>query len=89
MPRPKQVSDEQITSAARKVFLQVGVNAPVALVAKALGVTPAALFHRTGSKEQLFVMAMTQVDPREFKVLKLMRDGPATDTPVRTQLSKS
>ncbi|HEX4025309.1 MAG TPA: TetR/AcrR family transcriptional regulator [Steroidobacteraceae bacterium] len=86
MPRPKQVSDEQITSAARKVFLQVGVNAPVALVAKALGVTPAALFHRTGSKEQLFVMAMKPTDPRQFKLLKHMEDGPAAGTPVRAQL---
>jgi len=88
MPRPKQVSDEQITAAARKVFRQVGVKAPVALVAAALGVTPAALFHRTGSKEQLFVMAMRPTQPHQFKLLKLLKAGPAADTPVRAQLTE-
>jgi AcrR family transcriptional regulator len=86
MPRPKQVSDEQITSAARKVFLQMGAQAPVALVAKALGVTPAALFHRTGSKERLFVMALRPSDASEFKLLKVMSDGPDDAVPVRRQL---
>ncbi len=86
MPRPRQVSDEQISSAARKVFREVGINAPVALVAKALGVTPAALFHRTGSRRRLFVMAMKPRDPRQFKLLKVMRDGPLADAPVRLQL---
>jgi AcrR family transcriptional regulator len=86
MPRPRRVSDEQIRTAARKVFQQVGINAPVALVAKALGVTPAALFHRTGSKEQLFVMAMTNVEPRQFKIIQALREGPSTETPVESQL---
>ena len=86
MPRPRRVSDEQIKSAARQVFQQVGVNAPVALVAKALGVTPAALFHRTGSKEQLFVMAMSDVSPRQFKLLQLMREGPDPEQPVEEQI---
>jgi AcrR family transcriptional regulator len=86
MPRPKQVSDEQITTAARKVFLQMGANAPVALVAKALGVTPAALFHRTGSKERLFVMALRPADASEFKLLKVMSGGPGDAAPVRRQL---
>jgi AcrR family transcriptional regulator len=86
MPRPRQVSDEQIRSAARKVFHRVGINAPVALVAKALGVTPAALFHRTGSKEQLFVMATTPVEPRHFKVIQALRAGPTPDEPVDAQL---
>jgi len=77
MPRPKQVSDQQIRSAARRVFQEVGVKAPVSLIAKALGVTPAALFHRTGPKAQMFVMAMRPVPPREFKLLAVMRSGPA------------
>lgn len=86
MPRPRRISDEQIRSAARKVFHQVGINAPVALVAKALGVTPAALFHRTGSKEQLFVMAMSGIEPRQFKVIQALRAGPLADSPVTEQL---
>ncbi len=88
MARPRQVSDEQIRSAARKVFQRVGINAPVALVAKALGVTPAALFHRTGSKEQLFVMAMTPVEPRHFKVIQALRAGPLPDGSVDQQLTE-
>lgn len=86
MPRPRQISDEQISSAARRVFSQVGVNAPVALVAKALGVTPAALFHRTGSREQLFIMAMKPAGPRQFKLLKTMSEGPLAGVPVQAQL---
>lgn len=86
MPRPRQVSDEQIRSAARKVFHRVGINAPVSLVAKALGVTPAALFHRTGSKEQLFVMATESVEPRRFKVIQALRGGPDAGGSVDAQL---
>jgi AcrR family transcriptional regulator len=86
MPRPRQVSDEQIRTAARKVFHRVGINAPVALIAKALGVTPAALFHRTGSKEQLFVMATTAVEPRQFKVIQALRSGPTRDSSLEDQL---
>jgi len=86
MARPKQVSDEQISSAARHVFRQAGVNAPVSLVAKALGVTPAALFHRTGSREQLFIMAMLPTSPDQFKLLRVMSEGPVDATPVAAQL---
>lgn len=88
MPRPRQVSDEQIRTAARKVFHRVGINAPVALVAKALGVTPAALFHRTGSKEQLFVMATEGVEPRHFKVIQALRGGPVPDRALDEQLTE-
>jgi len=88
MPRPKQVTDEQISSAARHVFREVGVNAPVSLVAKALGVTPAALFHRTGSREQLFIMAMRPTHPEQFKLLQVMREGPAAGAAVATQLEE-
>jgi AcrR family transcriptional regulator len=88
MPRPKQVTDEQISLAARHVFREVGVNAPVSLVAKALGVTPAALFHRTGSREQLFIMALRPSRPEQFKLLKVMSDGPVDGTPVQLQLEE-
>lgn len=88
MPRPKQISDEQIRSAARRIFRQVGVNAPVSLVAKALGVTPAALFHRTGSREQLFIMAMRPSHPDQFKLLRFMSQGPVEDSPIDSQLEE-
>ena len=88
MPRPKQITDEQISSAARHVFREVGVNAPVSLVAKALGVTPAALFHRTGSREQLFIMALRPSRPEQFKLLKVMSTGPVAAIPVHSQLEE-
>jgi AcrR family transcriptional regulator len=88
MPRPKLITDEQISSAARRVFRQAGVNAPVSLVAKALGVTPAALFHRTGSRQQLFIMAMRPTHPDQFKLLRVMSEGPVAGTAVEVQLEE-
>jgi AcrR family transcriptional regulator len=58
MGRRRQVSDRQISVAAREVFLDRGPKAPVALVAKKLGVSTATLFQRTGSKQQLMLMAL-------------------------------
>src|SRR5690606_40708283 len=62
MGRRRQVSDLQITAAAREVFLDRGPNAPVALIAKKLGVSTATLFQRAGSKQQLILMALSQPD---------------------------
>jgi AcrR family transcriptional regulator len=83
MPRPKQVSDEQLLRAARKVFLKDGFKAPVSAVAKELGVTPAALFHRVKSKERLFLQALYPKDPPELQILE---GRPAADGRVREQL---
>jgi AcrR family transcriptional regulator len=83
MGRRRQVSDRQITAAAREVFLDYGPKAPVAMVAKKLGVSTATLFQRTGSKEQLMLMALqTQGTP----VTELER-GLVPGVPVREQLS--
>ncbi len=70
MPRPKLVSDEQLLQAARRVFLKDGFKAPVSAVAKELGVTPAALFHRVKSKERLFLHALYPKDPPELQALE-------------------
>jgi AcrR family transcriptional regulator len=86
MPRRKQVSDEQLVSVARQVFLRAGAKAPVSLIAKALGVTSAALFHRAGTKKRLMISAMTLSDPREYTLLELLQEGPRPDEPVREQL---
>jgi AcrR family transcriptional regulator len=83
MPRPKQVSDEQLLLAARKVFLKDGFKAPVSAVAKELGVTPAALFHRVKSKELLFIHALWPKDPPELKILE---GRPAAGRRVQEQL---
>lgn len=83
MARPKQVSDSQLLSMAHKVFLKEGPNAPVSLVAKRLGVTAAALFHRVGSKNQLLAMAM---EPPEPPAVAIFKQGYEKGTPVEAQL---
>ena len=82
MGRRRQVSDEQISLAAREVFLERGPKAPVAMVAKKLGVSTATLFQRTGSKQQLMLMAL---QPETTAIRELDR-GVQPDVPVRDQL---
>ena len=53
MARPQRVSEDQILHAARATFLELGSGAPLAVIAKKLGVSTAGLLHRTGSKEAL------------------------------------
>src|SRR5262245_63366355 len=57
MGRRRQVSDREISVAAREVFIDRGRKAPVAMVAKKLGVSTATLFQRTGSKPALMLVA--------------------------------
>lgn len=82
MGRRRQVSDREISVAAREVFLDRGPKAPVAMVAKKLGVSTATLFQRTGSKQQLMLMAF-QPDGAPFTELER---GVQPGAPVREQL---
>ena len=82
MGRRRQVSDREISVAAREVFLDRGPKAPVAMVAKKLGVSTATLFQRTGSKQQLMLMAF---QPEGAAVTELDR-GVQPGVPVREQL---
>ncbi|HEX5045582.1 MAG TPA: TetR/AcrR family transcriptional regulator [Gammaproteobacteria bacterium] len=84
MGRRRQVSDQQISIAAREVFLDRGPKAPVAMVAKKLGVSTATLFQRTGSKQQLMLMAL---QPEVTAITELDR-GIQPDVPVREQLAR-
>lgn len=85
MGRRRRVSDLQITAAAREVFLDQGPRAPVALIAKKLGVSTATLFQRAGSKQQLMLMALTQ--PDSSPVTELERGLPPDVNP-REQLGR-
>jgi AcrR family transcriptional regulator len=78
------MSDEQLEAAAREVFLELGPAAPVADVAKRLGVTQAALFHRLGSKEALMLKALCPGAPH---ALAAFAQVPRRDVPVREQLA--
>ena len=68
--------------AAREVFIDRGPKAPVAMVAKKLGVSTATLFQRTGSKQQLMLMAF---QPEGTPITELDR-GVQPGVPVREQL---
>ncbi len=70
--------------AAREVFLDRGPKAPVAMVAKKLGVSTATLFQRTGSKQQLMLMAF---QPDGAPLTELDR-GVQPGVPVREQLGQ-
>jgi AcrR family transcriptional regulator len=70
MSRPKTVSDEALARVARSVFLREGTGAPVAAVAKELGITPAALFHRVKTKERLLIIALWPAEPPAVALLK-------------------
>jgi AcrR family transcriptional regulator len=82
MGRRRQVSDRQISVAAREVFLGHGPKAPVALVAKKLGVSTATLFQRTGTKQQLMLMALQS----EATPVTELERGLVPGVPVREQL---
>ena len=84
MGRRRQVSDREISVAAREVFLDRGPKAPVAMVAKKLGVSTATLFQRTGSKQQLMLMAF---QPDGAPLTELDR-GVQPGVPVREQLGQ-
>jgi AcrR family transcriptional regulator len=70
MARPQTVSDEQISAAARAVFVEHGPNAAVALVGKRLGVSHAALLQRAGSKRELMLGALWPDRPAAVDALR-------------------
>jgi AcrR family transcriptional regulator len=58
MARPTQITDEQILHAAREVFLEKGIQATSAEVAKRAGVAEGSIFKRFKTKHTLFSAAM-------------------------------
>ena len=58
MARPASISREQILEAARAVFLNEGVSASTARIAKAAGVSEGSIFKRFATKEELFREAL-------------------------------
>ena len=85
MPRRREISDAQITRVARKVFLEQGVQVPVSVVAMELGVSPATLFVRMGTKAKLISAALWPPDPL---VLQELESGKFDDGEFSEQLVK-
>ena len=83
MPRPKTVSDEEIVSAARDVFLERGPSAPLSEIAKRVGLSQPALSQRFGSKRQLLEAALM---PRSLPAWVAALEAGPDDRPFREQL---
>lgn len=77
MARPTTISDERILEAAREVFLEQGIAATAADVAKRAGIAEGSIFKRFPTKADLFRAAMqVDLDTLEFlNTLTAARDG--------------
>lgn len=76
MARPTTISDESILEAARAVFLEHGIAATTAEVAKRAGVAEGSIFKRFATKAELFKAAMQLEfeDPDFIRTLVGARD---------------
>jgi AcrR family transcriptional regulator len=66
MARPAHITEEQILSAAREVFLEKGIQATTAEVARRAGVAEGSIFKRFKTKHHLFVAALHIGEPEWF-----------------------
>ncbi len=74
MARPTSITDEQILEAARAVFLEKGIQATTAEVARRAGVAEGSIFNRFKTKQALFQCCMaTNFDDIEW--LKILRES--------------
>ncbi len=81
--RPQRVSDEQILSTARRIFLANGSGASVDLIAAELNLSTPAIFKRFGTKRNLMLLSIKP--PREIPWQKAVESGP-DDRPFTVQL---
>lgn len=58
MPRHKTISDDEILTMARSLFLKEGVNVSTRDIAKKAGISEAVIYQRFGTKEDFFFAAM-------------------------------
>ncbi len=83
MARPRQFEDDEILSIARTCFLEHGPSVSTNVIAKAVGLSQAALFKRFKTKQGLLLAAL--LPPEEPPFLPLIEAGP-TDAPIDEQL---
>lgn len=82
--RPRQFTDQDLFETARALFIEHGPGLSMAKIAESIGVSPAALFKRVGSKHELLRRILTSVT-RYPKWQQELEAGPA-DAPVKAQL---
>jgi AcrR family transcriptional regulator len=58
MARPPKITNEEIITVARQVFLENGAGASTLVIAERAGISEAAIFKRFGTKQALFSAAM-------------------------------
>jgi len=75
--RPTRISEERILEAARALFLEKGIAATTAEVAKRAGVAEGSIFNRFATKVDLFKAAMKLEleDPEWLRTLLSAREG--------------
>jgi AcrR family transcriptional regulator len=77
MGRPPKITNEEILTAAREVFLEQGSNASTLAIAEKAGISEAAIFKRFATKQALFLAAMGITEVREW-VNTLSNSTPTT-----------
>ena len=83
MSRPRTIDDAQILDVARKIFLERGMRASTASIARAAGVSEGTIFKRFDTKQELFFASMGL--PRPIEAARLLA-GRAGRGDVRTHL---
>ena len=83
MGRPKEVSDQEIVAAARRIFLERGASVSAVEIGRALGVSHTTVFNRFGSKEALMIASLGP--PEGIPWIAAVNNGP-DDRPIREQL---
>jgi AcrR family transcriptional regulator len=58
MARPPKITNEEIITVARQVFLEKGAGASTLVIAERAGISEAAIFKRFGTKQALFLASM-------------------------------
>lgn len=84
MPRPRQVTDEQILSITRQCVLELGPQVSLDTVAERLGVTSPALLKRFKSRQKLMLQSLRP--PAEMPFEKELEKGPDPQAAFEPQL---
>ncbi len=76
MPRPRTVSDDTILDAARRIFRRDGPGAPIATIAREVGVSEGTIFKRFPTKEALLAAALgCPADAVSVRIVERVGEG--------------